>query len=46
MRDILLVLLSLFAIGVLMREAYDSGVNDGYWEAVEEENAYACEIFT
>ena len=46
LKDITLVLLVIFAIGVLMSEAYDKGANDGYWEAVEEENIYVCEVFT
>ena len=45
LKDAVLVILSLFVILILMREAYERGAEDGYWEAIDEENIYACEIF-
>ncbi len=44
-KDAVLIILSLIVIGILMRESYERGAEDGYWEAIEEENPYACEIF-
>jgi len=45
LKDVTLIILALLVIGILMRESYDRGAEDGYWEAINEENAYLCEVF-
>ena len=45
LKDATLIILVLVVVSILVREAYSTGVEDGYWEAIEEENAYSCEIF-
>lgn len=35
------------AIGYLLwDDVYNRGYEVGYWDAIEEENVYACELFT
>ena len=43
-KDAALIILCLIVIGILMRESYQRGADDGYWEAIDEENVYSCEI--
>ena len=43
-KDAVLIILSLIVVGILMRESYQRGTDDGYWEAIDEENIYSCEI--
>ena len=43
-RDVTLILLALAVVCLLMRDAYDMGAEDGYWEALETD--MVCEIFT
>jgi hypothetical protein len=43
LRDITIVLLAVVVICLLLREAYQRGAEDGYWEAIETD--YACEVY-
>ena len=45
-KDAALIILSLFVISLLMLEAYERGYNDGYDDAIAEENIYSCEVIT
>jgi hypothetical protein len=42
-RDVALIVLSIVVIIMLMREAYDKGTEDGYWEAIETD--LNCELW-
>ena len=43
-RDMALVVLCIVVVLFLMLESYERGAEDGYWEAIDEENIYSCEI--
>ena len=45
-RDMTLVILCIIVVLFLMAESYERGAEDGYWEAIDEENIYSCEIMS
>ncbi len=46
LKNLILVFLTLAILYLLWGNVYGRGYDAGYWDAIEEENPYACEIFT
>ncbi len=42
---LVVLVLALLLFASIIREAYRTGVEDGYWEHEAEENVYACRTF-
>jgi len=45
-KDVLILILALILWAVTVRDAYQQGAEDGYWEHEAEENVYQCEVNT
>ena len=45
-KDALIIILGLILWAVTVRDAYQQGAEDGYWEHEAEENVYQCEVNT
>jgi hypothetical protein len=44
LKNIALVILSLVVFAMILGDIYAKGYDAGYWEAIEEENIYNCEL--
>jgi len=46
LKNFALLFLVVAILYLLWDDVYNRGYDTGYWDAIEEENVYACEIFT